>query len=164
LKRFIITFLLGGASMVLLASVLVHPSGPVKATHSTGPLLAGAEIDPAVKALIEKSCRNCHSEKTEWPFYSYIAPMSWLVEGDVGEARSHMNLSRWGDYSLEEKEQLLASIGVVVRSGKMPPARYTAIHTDAKLSAEDGARIYEWAHAERRRLKLAVPASTGAGL
>jgi hypothetical protein len=75
-----------------------------------------------------------------------------------------MNLSRWGDYSLEEKAQLLASIGAVLRSGKMPPARYTAIHTNAKLSAEDSVRIYEWAHAERRRLKSAVPAPIGAGL
>jgi len=164
LKRIVITFLLGGASIVLLASVLVHPSGPVKATESTEPLLAGAEIDPAVMAMLEKSCRNCHSEKTEWPFYSYIAPMSWLVEGDVSQARSHMNLSHWGDYSLEEKEQLLASIGAVVRSGKMPPARYTAIHADAKLSLGASARIYEWAHAERHRLKSAVPAPVGAGL
>lgn len=164
MKRIIIMFLLGGASVVLLASVFVHPNGPLKATQSTEPLLTGADIDPAVMRIFEKSCQNCHSEKTEWPFYSYIAPMSWLVEGDVSQARSHMNLSRWADYSLEQKEQLLASMGAVVRSGKMPPARYTAIHTDAKLSAEDSARIYEWAHAERRRLKSAVPAPSGAGL
>jgi hypothetical protein len=164
LKRSIITFLLGGASVVLLASVFVHPNGPVKVTQSNEPLLAGAEIDPAVKAMLERSCQNCHSEKTDWPIYSYVAPMSWLVEGDVGRARAHLNLSRWGDYSLEEKEQLLASIGAMVRSGKMPPARYTAIHSGAKLSAEDSARIYEWAHAERRRLKSVVPTPTGAGL
>ena len=164
MKHIIIMFLLGGASMVLLASVLVHPDGPVKATQSNEPLLAGAEIDPAVKTMLEKSCQNCHSEKTDWPIYSYIAPMSWLVEGDVSQARAHMNLSRWSDYSLEEKEQLLASIGAMVRSGTMPPARYTAIHAGAKLSAEDSARIYEWAHAERRRLKSAIPAPIGAGL
>jgi Haem-binding domain len=131
LKRTIIMFLFGSAGVVLLASVLVHPNGPVKATQSTEPLLAGAEIDPAVKATIENSCQSCHSEKTDWPFYSYIAPMSWLVEGDVSQARAHMNLSRWGDYSLEEKEQLLGSIGAAVRSGKMPPARYTAIHSNS---------------------------------
>jgi hypothetical protein len=127
LKRIILMFLFGGASTVLLASILVHPNGPLKATQSNEPLLAGAEIDPAVLAMLEKSCQNCHSEKTDCAIYSCIAPMSWLVEGDVSQARAHMNVSRWGDYSLEEKEQLLASIGAVVRSGKMPPARYTAI-------------------------------------
>ena len=93
MKRTIIMFLFGGASMVLLASLLVHPNGPVKAIQSNEPLLAGAEIDPAVKAMLERSCQNCHSEKTDWPIYSYIAPMSWLVEGDVSQARAHMNLS-----------------------------------------------------------------------
>ena len=164
MKRIVITFLLGSASIVVLASVLIHPNGLVKATHSNEPLLAGAEIDPAVMSILERSCQNCHSEKTDWPFYSYVAPMSWLVEGDVSQARSHMNLSRWGDYSLEEKEQFLTRIGAFVRSGKMPPARYLAIHTNAKLSADDSARIYEWAHAERRRLKSVVPAPAGAGL
>jgi hypothetical protein len=164
LKPIIIMFVSGVACMVLLASALVHPDGPVKATQSNEPLLSGAEIGPAAKAILERSCQNCHSEKTDWPIYSYIAPMSWLVEGDVSQARSHMNLSHWGDYSVEQKEQLLASIGAMVRSGKMPPARYTAIHTDAKLSAEDSARIYEWAHAERRRLKSAATVPTGAGL
>ena len=99
MKRIIVAFLLGSASRVLLASALVHPSGPVKAKRSTEPLLAGAEIDPAVKAMLAKSCQKCHSENTDWPFYSYIAPMSRLVEGDVSQARTQMNLSRWSDYS-----------------------------------------------------------------
>jgi hypothetical protein len=163
LKRIVSMFLLGGAVAVVLTSALIHPSGPVKLAQSNEPLLAGAEIEPVVMAMLERSCQNCHSEKTEWPVYSYIAPMSWLVEGDVAQARSHMNLSRWEDYSLEEKEQFLASIGAVVRSEKMPPARYTAIHTGAKLSSQERALIYEWAHAERRRLKSAVPAPLGSG-
>ena len=61
MKRIFNMFLLGGATMAVLASVLVHPNGPVKAIQSNEPLLAGAEIDPAVKALLERSCRNCHS-------------------------------------------------------------------------------------------------------
>lgn len=164
LKRIIITLLLTAASVVVLASVLVHPNGAVKATQSNQPLLAGAEIDPSVMSILDKSCQNCHSENTEWPWYSYIAPISWLVEGDVSQARSHMNLSRWSEYTPQDKQHILASVGAVVRSGKMPPARYTAIHADAKLSAGEGARIYEWAHTERRRLKSTVPAPVGAGL
>jgi hypothetical protein len=80
------------ASVIVFASVLVHPFGPVKAAKSAHPLLAGTDIDPAIFRVLERSCQNCHSEKTEWPWYSYIAPMSWLVEGDVSQARSHVNL------------------------------------------------------------------------
>src|SRR5579862_8383683 len=95
-------FALGAVGVVVLASTLVHPSGPVKAVRSDNPLLAGANIDPGVLEVLQRACQNCHSEKTEWPWYSHIAPMSWLVEGDVNQARSHMNLSHWSEYTVKE--------------------------------------------------------------
>jgi hypothetical protein len=156
-------FLLGVASVVTFASVMVHPSGPVKAVKSAQPLLAGTDIDPAVLSVIERSCQNCHSDRTEWPWYSHIAPMSWLVEGDVSEARSHMNLSRWDEYGLDEKLDILARVGAVVRSHQMPPARYTLIHGSAKLSPAERQQIYGWAHAERKRLRSVMPTSVGTG-
>jgi hypothetical protein len=163
LKKIILASVLGIASVVVLASVLVHPSGPVKAARSAKPLLADAEIDPVVYKLLERSCQNCHSERTEWPWYSHIAPMSWLVESDVSQARSHMNLSRWEEYSIEEKEDLLARVGAVIRSQQMPPARYTLIHPNAKVSQVEREQVYRWAHAERRRLKSIMPTSVGTG-
>jgi hypothetical protein len=164
LKNIIRAFFLGAGGVVVLASVLIHPNGPIKTTTSRTPLFAGADIDPAVLGLFERSCQNCHSENTEWPWYSYIAPLSWLVEGDVSEARSHMNLSHWDDaYPAQKKQEILARIGAVVRSSEMPPARYTVIHTKAKLSSLEREQIYGWAHAERRRLKSTMPASVGGG-
>ena len=153
MKNILLKLALGATTVVVLASVFIHPSGQVKMVTSADPLLAGAEIDPAALQLFERSCQNCHSERTQWPWYSQVAPMSWLVEGDVAQARSHMNLSRWDEYTTEKKRELLARVGAVARSGEMPPARYTAIHTNAKLSSAEREQIYEWAHAERGRLK-----------
>jgi Haem-binding domain len=163
LKNMIRAFALGAVGVVVLASALVHPSGPVKAVRSDNPLLAGAEVDPDVFEVLQRSCQNCHSDKTEWPWYSHIAPMSWLVEGDVSQARSHMNLSHWGEYTVEEQQDLLARIGSAVRSGEMPPARYTMIHGNSKLSPAERDNVYRWAHAERRRLKSAPSTSMGTG-
>jgi hypothetical protein len=162
LKSIILVFLLSGASAVAFASVVAHPNGPVKAARSTKPLLAGADIDGPVLAVLERSCQNCHSERTEWPWYSYIAPVSWVVESDVGQARDHMNLSHWDEYTTEKKEEILAQVGAVAQSGEMPPARYTAIHVNAKLSSEEREQIYQWARVERRHLKSAIPTSVGA--
>ncbi len=162
MKNIVRVFALGAISIVVLASALVHPSGPVKIPKSNNPLLADAEIDPAVLKIIERSCQNCHSEKTEWPWYSYVAPMSWLVESDVSQARGHMNLSHWDEYTVEEKQTILALVGSVVRSRAMPPARYTLIHKNAQLSAAEREAIYGWAHTERRRLKSTTPLSVGA--
>ncbi len=163
MKNIIRAFVLGVASVVVFASVLVHPSGPVKAAKPARPLLAGTDIDPVVFKVLERSCQNCHSDRTEWPWYSHIAPMSWLVESDVSQARMNMNLSRWDEYTLDEQQDILARVGAVVRSRQMPPARYTLIHANAKLSPAERDQIYGWAHAERRRLKLAMPASVGTG-
>jgi Haem-binding domain len=163
LKKTIRAFALGAAGVVVLASALVHPSGPVKAAKSDNPLLAGADVDPDVFQVFQRSCQNCHSEKTEWPWYSHIAPMSWLVEGDVSQARSHMNLSHWSEYTMEEQQDLLARIGSAVRRREMPPARYTMIHRNAKLSPAERENLYRWAHAERRRLKSAPSTSVGTG-
>ena len=142
------------AVMVLgLASLLVHPFGAVRAHAPVGPLLTGAVVDAETVRILQRSCQNCHSQNTDWPWYSYIAPVSWLIEKDVHQARSHMNLSGWGLYSLEEKQDLLSVLAAAVRSRQMPPPRYTLMHRSAKLSEPERERIYQWARGERRRLK-----------
>jgi hypothetical protein len=155
----------GGAGGVVFASLFLHPYGAVKDAKSPTPLLAGADVNPTVFAIVERSCRNCHSEKTEWPWYSYIAPISWLVESDVAIARSQMNLSRWSEYTTEKRQELLGRIAAAVRSRQMPPARYTFIHPSTRLSPVERDQLYQWARAERSRLRspMAAPESQKPG-
>ena len=100
------------AAVIGACSIFVHPYGDVKHQASDVALINDAMVDTAVRKLVGNSCKNCHSESTEWPWYSYVAPMSWLIEGDVYHARSHMNLSRWDDYSVERKQALLSDSGL----------------------------------------------------
>jgi hypothetical protein len=144
---------MAGTGLLGLASVFVHPFGAVKAHASNTPLLAGAPVDPSVVRIIERSCQNCHSERTEWPWYSYVAPMSWLVENDVWQGRSHMNLSHWDEYNLEKQQEILTKLSAMVRSRQMPLPRYLQLHPSAKLSDAEIDQIYQWARGERRRLK-----------
>jgi uncharacterized membrane protein len=131
---------------------LVHPFGHVKAEASSGPLLPETSVDPSVMKIISRSCQNCHSEKTEWPALSYVAPLSWVLEKDVHDARSHMNLSQWNRYSPEERRQILSEIGSLVRNHRMPPARYTSLHPEARLSDYDAELLYQWTRTQRSRL------------
>jgi predicted Fe-S protein YdhL (DUF1289 family) len=75
------------------------------------------------------------------------------VEHDVHEGREHMNLSRWQQYSNDERIDLLSRIATQLRQGKMPPKQYLLMHADARLSAEEQEQIRAWAKAERSRLK-----------
>ena len=142
--------------MWILGSVFVHPLPREVSSRAGAPLLRGADIPPAVEEVFGHACVNCHSEKTKWPFYSHVAPFSWLVENDVRHAREHLNLSRWDDLQEVDQRMLLTAIATVIENREMPPHRYVVFHPEAKLSAEDSARVIEWTRAERRRLRAAA--------
>src|SRR6266853_1620808 len=144
LKKSLPAFLVIGVSLLGPVSLLAHPFGAAKILVSSKPLLAGAPVDPGVMQIVERSCQNCHSEKTEWPWYSYVAPMSWLIEKDVHEGRSHMNLSHWNEYDTAKQGVILARLSAVVRSRQMPLPRYVRLHPNAQLSDAEIDLIYQW--------------------
>jgi Haem-binding domain len=157
---------LWSAGAVCFASVLIHPFGPMKTETSQAPLLTDAPVESSVMAIFTRSCQNCHSEKTDWPWYSYVAPMSWMIEKDVQQGRSHMNLSRWYEYSDEQKQQILSRMASLVRNRQMPLPRYLLLHPEAKLSDAEVDQLYQSARKERKRLKskeapAEVTSSTG---
>jgi hypothetical protein len=108
-------------------------------------LHAKAPIPADVHATLSRGCWNCHSRETKWPWYSYVAPMSWLVVGDVNTAREHLDFTNW-DYSPEEGADLMDSICTQVKRGKMPLKQYVWMHGDAKLSENDVKRLCAWAN------------------
>jgi hypothetical protein len=148
----------GGASLILawlLASVLVHPLPHEASDRAAAPLLVGADVPPSVLDVFAHACINCHSEKTNWPWYSLVAPVSWVVENDVKRARERLNLSRWDSLDAAEQRMLLTAIATVIENREMPLHRYVVVHSDVKLSADDSVQVIEWTRAERRRLRAA---------
>ena len=92
--------------------------------------------DEASAQLARDACYDCHSNETEWPAYSYVAPMSWLVRRDVEAGRDELNFSEWGDDSGEADDAV-----ETLREGSMPPRQYRLAHPDARLSAEEEQRL-----------------------
>jgi hypothetical protein len=88
--------------------------------------------DAAAEAVARSSCYSCHSNETDWPLYSYVAPMSWLVRNDVESGRDGFNFSDWGRSEGDADKAI-----EVIQEGAMPPERYTLIHRDASLSGEE---------------------------
>ena len=155
LKRVLIAA--GAVAIAALGGSLIHPFGPPSGHASNQTVLREAQIDPQTLAIVQRACQNCHSEQTQWPWYSHVAPVSWLIARDVKEARSHMNLSRWPDYSVDERMLLLSAIGSAVRNNAMPVQRYLLLHPEARLSDGERQQIYRWTRAERIRLKTLQP-------
>jgi hypothetical protein len=142
-----------GAGLIVAISVFVHPFGMAKAQGYDKPLFAGAQIDLEVLQIFERSCQNCHSERTEWPWYSYMAPIGWFIERDVKQGREHMDFSRWDEYDRSGQRDILTRMSAVLRSRQMPLPRYLILHPGSKLSEEEIATIDEWTQRERQRLK-----------
>jgi hypothetical protein len=140
--------------LVLIALVLVAAASFVtRPPASTGaPILTGAQIPETVLARIDAACRDCHSDATRYPWYSYIAPVSMLVRGDVEKGRERLNLSKWQDYPVVRRQRWLSEIANQVQDGEMPLPIYTWLHRDAILTEKDKELIFEWTQTERARL------------
>jgi hypothetical protein len=141
--------------LVLLLAVLAVASVmtmPRDFRPGPGSLLAGARIDSQVLAIIRRSCQDCHSEATHYPWYSYIAPVSLLIRSDVQGGREHLNFSRWHEYSLLRKERFLSEIANQVKDRDMPLPQYLWIHRDARLSDAEVEAVFQWTQNERARL------------
>jgi hypothetical protein len=109
------------------------------------PTKAGDELQaPAeVQAILKRSCFDCHSNHTRFPWYSSIAPVSWFTKWHVKEGREHMNFSTWASYSDDKKADFLDKIPKAIKS-KMPLPSYLIMHQDAKLSDHDKQVLTQW--------------------
>jgi len=96
-----------------------------------------------IKNILKKSCYDCHSNETKWPWYSYIAPISWSIFDHVKHGRRAVNFNEWENYTKDKKLKIKKSIFRTVRNA-MPLSQYTFIHTDAKLNKKDIKDIQNW--------------------
>ncbi len=127
--------------LILLAVYVVINFIPVD--RSNPPIKNEPVLSPELKAVFKKSCYDCHSNQVNYPFYSYLAPASWIVSGDVQNGRKHLNFSEW-DAANEGKlkEEILEE----VQKGAMPLPMYTFMHPSAKLSAKEIDLIKSWVY------------------
>jgi len=111
----------------------------------TNPPVTGEIKAPRnVMQILGNSCYDCHSNEVKWPWYSNVAPMSWLVAYDVKEAREHINFSEWQSYSGEDKSENIEEMWEEVEEGNMPLWYYLPLHPEAKLSDKDKETIKNW--------------------
>jgi hypothetical protein len=140
--------------VVALLLIQLLPSG-----RSNPPVVPAQTIErtltvPAdVKTILDRSCHNCHSNDTVWPWYAHVAPISWLMVGDVNAAREDMNLSEWGEAIADAQRDTLLEVCRQVKKGAMPLSSYRLLHREAALSAADVTTLCAWSEQARKDLK-----------
>ncbi|HWH79718.1 MAG TPA: heme-binding domain-containing protein [Candidatus Binatus sp.] len=126
--------------VVLIIALQFYPidrSNPSERSEPPGP--------PEVKALLRRSCFDCHSNETIWPWYARFAPVSLLIARDVQNGRKEVNFSTWEKLDEKRKARKLKDIAKEVGDGDMPLFYYLPLHPDAKLSAAERELIVKWA-------------------
>jgi Haem-binding domain len=122
--------------IVFAAAQLVRPERANPATDVSRTIQAHVGTASGLVAVLDRACRDCHSNETVWPSYSQIAPVSWLMAYSVAKGRKAVNFSEWAAYPPEVQRTLLSASCQDVSDGKMP-GPYTLLHPETRLSAED---------------------------
>ena len=122
------------------------PAGkPDTIPENENDLIYNNHIPESIVNILKTSCYDCHSNETSFPWYSHVAPVSWLVNRDVIKGREELNFSEWESQSKMDKAKNIDKIINEVKGGKMPMRIYILMHSEAKLNEDARQHFADWA-------------------
>lgn len=131
------------ALLIVLGFFIVIQLIQIDRTNPSNNSSLEMQMPENISNIFKKACNDCHSNHTIWPWYSYIAPMSWTIKDHVEDGRASVNYSTWNNYSKEKQESILKETFRVVYAA-MPLPSYIALHKEADLSLEERKAVREW--------------------
>jgi hypothetical protein len=137
--------LLRAAGLVFILTLAIQV---IPVSRDNPPVTGVVDAPAPIAATLRRSCFDCHSNETVWPWYSRVAPVSWLVAHDVHEGRAHINFSTWNSLAPEERKKRFVEIAEQVESGAMPPGIYIPLHPEGRLTLADINAVAAWARAQ----------------
>lgn len=138
---------LGGVALLLVMTTAAIQLYPV--SRSNPPVRQPLAAPPAVLKVLRRGCFDCHSNETRWPWYSRVAPLSWIIVHHVNRGRQELNFSEWDGYYPTTRRRKLEWIGRAIDEREMPPWWYRLMHPQARLSAADYTLLKYWVESGR---------------
>lgn len=136
--------------VLLVVAQIVRPTMSNPPIDPKSEISASVAVPAEVSAILSRSCNDCHSNRTVWPWYSNVAPVSWLVAYDVREGRSTLNFSEWGARNPEKNREMLGEICKEVTEKEMPGSIYPLMHPGTRLSDADIQTVCRWTQAAQQ--------------
>src|SRR4029079_1791023 len=118
-------------------------------------LESSTAVPDDVRMILTRSCADCHSNRTTYPWYSNVSPFSWFLDNHIRDGRREVNISDWNTYETRKKVRKLDEICQQVEDGEMPLPAYLWIHWDAAMQPGDAQKLCAWANVEKARLETA---------
>ncbi|HSP16890.1 MAG TPA: heme-binding domain-containing protein [Thermoanaerobaculia bacterium] len=141
--------------VIVAVFMVIQVVRPDLTNPPVNPRNAIQNVPPNVQAILQRSCYDCHSSQTRWPWYAQVAPLSWLLKHDVDEGRQELSFSEFATYSPKKAARKMQKACEEVKGGDMPLMQYLPLHPDARLSDADRQTLCTWATAEQQRLVAA---------
>lgn len=138
------------AALVLLLAIQLIP-----AERTNPPATLEIPAPTEIRAVLERSCFDCHSNRTRWPWYSYVAPASWFVIRHVRDGRSDLNMTEWPLLNAQDQLFFLGEMKKQIKGGTMPLNSYLLLHWDARLSEAEREMLLVWIDEEVNLLSAA---------
>ena len=136
--------IIGSVIAVLIIIQFFHPQKNDKVANPQNDIIFSVEIPSLVKKKIVNACYDCHSEKTAYPFYNRIAPVSWIMARHIREGKEQLNFSNWAGYDKKQQIKLLDEICEVTTNGEMPLKSYVMMHGKAVINEKELEEICAW--------------------
>lgn len=128
--------------LVLIQFFTIDKTNPE--SNNADDILFITNASDEISSVLKESCYDCHSNKTKYPWYSNVAPISWAVQNHVVEGREHLNFSEWGSYSEEKKISIAEECAEEIEENEMPLKGYTIIHSGSDLTVSEKEMLIEW--------------------
>jgi hypothetical protein len=148
--------------VLLLAFVAIQFFRPAR-NLATGPEAFAKDISTVhavsadVQVILQKACNDCHSNHTNYPWYSQVQPVAWWLADHIKDGKKELNLSEYAGYNLRRRYHKLEEVAEQVQENHMPLDSYTWMHQEAKLSATEKQTLINWATALRDSMRQVYP-------
>ena len=131
---------------VLVVFILIQFIRPEKndSKDGTNDITTVMQVPEEVKEIIKTSCADCHSNYTNYPWYSEIVPVSWYLAQHVNEGKEHLNFSEWAAYNKNQKSHIIKDMDEELEEHKMPLKSYLIIHKEAKMTEDQYRTLLNW--------------------
>lgn len=156
-KKRVMAGVLLGLVLLFVAAQFIRPTPNRSEGASTAGIQTAYEVPEDVQQLLKRSCYDCHSNNTTYPWYSYVQPVGWLLNGDISEGKDELNFDEFASYPAFRQYRRLEAIRNQVEEGEMPLPAYAFMHRSAALNEQERERIILWVQALQDTMKARYP-------
>ncbi|HEX9928284.1 MAG TPA: heme-binding domain-containing protein [Pyrinomonadaceae bacterium] len=144
-------------ALIFAGIQFVRPTRMNPPIDETETIQAKLNVPPEIDSILARSCSDCHSNRTDWVWYSNVAPASWFMAYHVEEGRIELNFSEWGKLSRGRASRKLEEVCEQINAGEMPIWNYVLLHPSAHLTDTDKKALCDWTKREREKIDANLP-------